>query len=70
MVLNIDSKDQASIDELLEASQKNDVTLSFLLINMWINSFGALLLFALFYFCCTVYRRDKERFILKMHKMS
>ena len=48
----------------------NDFTLSNFMVNLWINSVGALIIFSLFFFCCRLYRNDKERFIQKLHKMQ
>jgi len=40
------------------------------MVNLWINSIGAILLFGVFFFCCRFWRNDKERFIQKLHKMQ
>ena len=70
MAFNLDENDQRDIDALIQQSRVNDFTLSFLMVNLWVYSIGVLVLFSLFYFCCRLVRRDKERFIQKMHKMN
>ena len=40
------------------------------MVNLWVDSLGALIIFGIFFFCCRLYRKDKERFIQKLHKMT
>ena len=40
------------------------------MVNLWIDSMGAFFIFILFFFCCRLYRHDKERFIQKLHRMT
>ena len=70
MVLEINKSDQEKIMELMTTSRVNDFTLSVFMVNIWINSIGAMIMFAIFFFCCRLYRNDKERFIQKLHKMQ
>ena len=48
----------------------DDYTLSFLMVNLWVDSIGAFVIFGIFYCCCRVYRRVKEKFIQKLHKLA
>lgn len=70
MALQIDQNEQDQIEQLLTTSRVNDFTLSVLMVNLWVDSIGAFIFFAIFFCCCRLYRRDKEKFIQKLHKMT
>ena len=70
MVLNLDESDQTKIAELLTNSRVSDFTLSVFMSNLWVNSIGFFILFTVFFFCCRIYRKDKEKFIQKLHRMT
>ena len=40
------------------------------MVNLWVDSVGAFIIFAIFFFCCRPLRQDKEKFIQKLHKMT
>jgi len=70
MVLDIDQSDRGRINELIQTSRVNDFTLSVFMTNIWINSMAAMIIFAIFFFCCRLWRNDKERFIQKLHRLQ
>ena len=58
-----DDQELSSKLESIVLARVEEYTLSFFMTNLWIDSVGAMVIFAVFYFCCRPYRKDKERFI-------
>ena len=61
--LNFDESDEMISEKLTELTRIEQYTLSFFLTQLWVDTMGAIIIFLIFYFCCRVHRRDKERFV-------
>ena len=56
MVLYNEDSDTTIIDDLMKTAKVTDFTLSVFMSNLWFNSIACIILFAIFFFGCRIYR--------------